>query len=392
MRRIIIALKDKIIKKHTAKKKICILAYEDFHASVVHSIIQICNYKKNYVKVITINFIENQLLEYLGEDKRKVCWEIIPVSQQKGIARREEDTRIRLGISSKVSTQKYWDMIIIPSVEYNHRDYEPVLQNSPKNTEVVAVIHNLNYVFSSQTKNPDLYCNIGHASSYAVLNNLLIEEINKRKLTDKKVYEFPVLFWGNDSGIRQYENEKTTFVITGSVEKERKDYDLILEVFSKLKGYYNQLSLVLLGPARKEYGEGIIQRCIELREEGLSVQFFENFVPTKMFQSIIREADYILGPVNIQFITKQMTEVYGLTKLTGIMADMIEYAKPGIVPDNLSMPDKLKSSTIFFQSGTDLEDIIVSLLDKEIRQKYAINALENSRKYTLDNYLVYSFS
>jgi len=106
------------------------------------------------------------------------------------------------------------------------------------------------------------------------------------------------------------------------------------------------------------------------------------------FKDVMQHADYILGPVKEFFNNVGNSEIYNVTKMTGIVTDMIEYSKPGIVPGYLKMPERLSSSTIYYQTPESLKDIIVTLLDHKTACKYAKNALDNSRKYALSNYLI----
>ena len=372
----------------TGIKKICIVAYENFHAFILNSIIKISNYNENYVEVFTIAAMKNELMDYLGIDENKIHWVIIPESKNKGKKREEENLELRLLVSKRISRLKYWDMIIFPSAEYRYMEYSPILLRPPKNTEIVAMIHNVNRVFCGESIDPQLCRLLGRASSYAVLDKLLIDDIKRRKLTEKKVYEFPIVFQEYEKNYEQYENERIIFVITGHVEKERKDYDLVIKAFSKLDAYYDRLSLVLLGPATKPYGKKIIEKCKELRENGLLVQFYENHVPTELFRLVMHRADFILGPVSIHYTGNGLDEIYNVTKMTGITTDMIEYSKPGIIPSELKTPERLKSSTVYYHTPEELVDVIISLLDRETVHKLTYNAQENSRKYELSKYLI----
>ena len=364
---------------YSYKKKICIIAYEGFHANVVCNIVRICNYNTNYVEVYVHQSVKNELAELLCDDAEKVNWVIIPDI---------DDMHIYQSVSKIIGCSRRWDMIIIPSVEYDCMKYSPIFINHKKNTELVAGIHNLNRIFSSESSDPTFWNIINKTTSFAVISNLLFDEIKKQNLTSKKVYVFPSIFYEDHKNSNYGENKKIVFVVPGIVDKARKNYDLVIETFANLEEYYNKISLIILGQATTPYGNEIINHCIRMNEKGLSVKYYKEYVPMVDFKTTMQKSDYILGPINLSYTDHGLNEFYNKTKLSGIVGDMIEYALPGIVPAELNMPSQLVSSTIFYESQEDLVEKIISLLDKDIAQKLASNALENSRKYSLEDYLL----
>ena len=364
-------------KRREAPERIAILAYEKIHATLVHSIIQISNYKTNYVVVFTNRFIFDEMKSYLGEDIKRVDWSLVP-------NRLSLKHPLYTQISEKISKTEGFDKIIIPSGEYYYKNYLPLLETPPERCEVIAMVHNLNHVLG-RNLNENLYRAFSGAGAYAVPIRQMIDEIRRRGLTDKKVYEFPQIFRGGSVKERKNEaGERYVFVVTGIVDKGRKDYDLVTEVFEGLTDLYDRISLVLLGPAKFEYGAEIIARCESLKDKGLDVTYFDDYVQADLFAAFIRDCDYILGPVN----TERPNEIYGVTKATGIVWDMIEYARPGIVPSSLKMPQTLQSSTVFYKSPEDLREQIIRLADPDVCKKLAGLALENSRKYSAENFYI----
>lgn len=371
--------------RKAAKKRIAILAYESFHAFILNSIVQISNYKKNYVEVYTSNAMKEELRDYLGDDMSLIHWRSIPQFKK---LNRAKNGALWASVSKSVSHKRYLDMVILPSPEYNFRNYEPVLCHHPKGCEVVAMIHNVNRIFRGGDADTDLGPTIMKADSFAVLDKLLVDEIVNNKLTEKKVYEFPIVFREEQAQLNPYENDRFVFVVTGHVEKGRKDFDLLMQVFEDLQEYYEQMELILLGSATTPYGRIISKQCRRLRTNGLQVQFYNRFVPTTLFRQTIKRCDYLLGVVNVNYDDKGLVETYNKTKMTGIVTDMIEYARPAIVPHDLAMPEALASSTLYYQDGEDLKAQIIGLLDRERCRALNSEAQKNARKYIIDKYLL----
>ena len=227
---------------------------------------------------------------------------------------------------------------------------------------------------------------VSAASSYAVLTELLKNEIVDCRLTKKPVWIMPVLFRGTKKRKYHQEGERFRFVVTGNVEASRKRYDLVVETFRKLKPQYEQLELVLLGKASTPYGRNIVAQLEEMAADGLRVTTYDAFVPTAEFSACMNRCDYMLGFINIEYDDAGMKETYNRTKMTGTVTDMVEYARPAVVPAELAMPDNLKSSTLTYKNENELHSLLISLLDAKKCRRLNKEALKNSAKYNAAAY------
>ena len=364
---------------------IAIVAYENFHYFILHSIIQICNIEKNHIEVYAPNKAIAEMRIYMGDDFNKVVWINIPWCNNVGNDNKGEfNEKLLCDLSKKIAANPFLDKIITCSSEYKYHLYNDLYKNA-KYADVIALIHNINAIFRGKNINYEKYKLFKKVDAYAVLGEQLKNEIERNKLTKKRVYVFPIIHNKIKSMIREKSSDKTRFVIVGHVQKERKNYDLVLDSFSEMKNYFNEIQLTILGSTETEYGKKIAERCKKLKKMGLDIKWFEGFVPTKVFQNYMEQADYLLGAVEVYTNTSGSNEVYGVTKMTGVETDMIEYALPGIIPSQLNVQDDLKKCVLTYDFGEELVDVLKSALDSEKKQMLKQQAIICARKHSKEN-------
>lgn len=377
------------IEKKKRKKKGClniaIVAYENFHYFILNSIIQICNVSKNHVEVYAPQKAINEMRIYMKDDFNKVEWVPIPWCNYVGDSNRGEfNEELLCDLSKKIAENPFLDKIITCSSEYKYHLYKTLYINA-KYADVIALIHNVNAIFRSKKFNYEKYMLFKKVDAYAVLGEQLKEEIEKNKLTRKKVYVFPIIHNKEQSEIRVQNERKTRFVVVGHVQKERKNYNLILDSFEKLRNSYDEIQLTILGSTETEYGKRIVERCKELRRRGMDIKWFDGFVPTKEFKYYMEKADYLLGAVEVFTNTSESNEIYGVTKMTGVETDMIEYALPGIIPSQLKIQTDLKNCVLTYEREEQLFDVLKKSLDSNKKHELKQNAILCARKHSKEN-------
>ncbi len=122
-----------------------------------------------------------------------------------------------------------------------------------------------------------------------------------------------------------------TFVITGGVTQERKDYISIFKAFKKIfketPSYKKKTKLVLLGKLKDEK----VRKIIEKYELKHWVKYYENFVSEEEFNKQLSYAHYVIIPINSAM-------PYGKYKISGSLGDAISNGKPIILSSEFA-PD-----------------------------------------------------
>lgn len=216
---------------------------------------------------------------------------------------------------------------------------------------------------------------------YPAFVKLLKEEYG----ISKPVYFLPNRFFENDGDLPQ--NEKLTFVIPGSINEKRKNYDIVLDAFNDLSPEIkNKVKLVLLGRPSGSFGEKVIYSCKELNSEGLTVEYFTAYVPPETMNRQLQKADVIIAPLKFDYRSATVTERYTYTKGTGSFSDSLRFGKPTLVPAEYNIAPEFKDCFVKYKDAEDLARMIRDLsTDNDRLRKLTSKTIETMRKYSLSN-------
>jgi glycosyltransferase involved in cell wall biosynthesis len=218
--------------------------------------------------------------------------------------------------------------------------------------------------------------------------NILGEAIKKYFLSvceyRKPVLTLPYAIYEH-SKLPEITDEKINFVVPGTIDLRRRDYHSVLDSFETASADAKNIMLTLAGKAVWDYGMEILKKCKKLKEKGLQIRWYDDFIPQPEYEKILHGCDVIISPVNMEMPFGTENEIYGLSKATGATFDMARYAKPGIMPDIFNVPDELTGSVLKYSDVDELTQIIKKISDdadyltglKQIARK-------NSNHFTID--------
>lgn len=170
------------------------------------------------------------------------------------------------------------------------------------------------------------------------------------------------------------ENKDTIdFVIPGTVDNRRRDYETIIDVFDVINQDHKNTRLILLGKS----DQGI---------KGKNIVTFDEFVPRETYDNYLKNADFIICPSLPETSTVNTAkEYYGITKSPNIF-ESIKWRKPLIIPKEIPIPKSMAKSTIQYENYEDLYENMSFYLDnKNTFDKLKEEAYQNSAYYTVDN-------
>lgn len=170
---------------------------------------------------------------------------------------------------------------------------------------------------------------------------------------------------------------KLKCITIGTLSHERRDYKGLLDTFEKLfDSGRRDVILTLLGAPIDRKGFKILDRCRKLKEKGLDITFYTEYLPEEVVNKKISSADIIINP--------NYVNIYG-TATFGAIMKAIQFAKPGIYPTNSLHHKELISSSLFYDKIEELPTIIENLLSNpENLNKLSRNALVNSEKFSFE--------
>ncbi|MFN5630319.1 MAG: hypothetical protein ACK48W_13650, partial [Bacteroidota bacterium] len=172
------------------------------------------------------------------------------------------------------------------------------------------------------------------------------------------------------------------FTIPGGVDKRRRDYLPVLTAFKiLLPKTTKKISLSFLGKCNSKYGREIVSEFKKLSSDNFKVNSFEDFVPQADFDSIMKETDVVISPVNADGLTQIYGEIYGKTKISGSITDVVLFPKPLILPATYLLNDNLKTIFSTYSSAEDLSNVILNFVnDKNLIADKTKLIFENLQK------------
>jgi len=211
-----------------------------------------------------------------------------------------------------------------------------------------------------------LYCHLvfKYISAYFVSEihrdseNPLKKIINKR--TKKKVFDFPFktsnTFYNPD-----FEYEYPIFVIPGKIDKERRDYFLILKMFENKEIINLKWKLILLGRPDGRYGKLVIEKSRSINDliGKKKIIYFDKYISRYRFEGNILSSTHILAPI--------VKSGYKMGKDSGAIYDVFKYNKIGIFNNSYFYDKDLldAKAVIRYKDNEELVNIFIKIIKKE---------------------------
>ena len=180
------------------------------------------------------------------------------------------------------------------------------------------------------------------------------------------------------------DNKMLRICIPGVITQAKRDYLTLFEALENNADVLSdRLDIYLLGyitDREKDEMGAAIQKLIA---SGYQVLYHDTFVYGEEFDEAIANCDLLL---NNQFISKNSTEVYGKTKESGMIFNMLRAAKPGFLPREYNVSSEFHDCTLFFDSYDHLMTLIKEIVDDPQKLEQLKTAAQNlSSSYLPDN-------
>ncbi len=169
-------------------------------------------------------------------------------------------------------------------------------------------------------------------------------------------------------------NTSRHFVVLGTVDRRRKDYQFLLAVWKQLLPQINHsIKLTLLGKPKGPYGQKILQvfQLLAQKHPHFTFQSYQERVVQTEFNKVMQAADVLLAPILLETRYKIYQEQYGYSKISGSLSDVIRYAKPAIFPSAYPIPKEFEAVIDTYTTPEELLSLILNYIhNKEyLKQK-----------------------
>lgn len=223
---------------------------------------------------------------------------------------------------------------------------------------------------------------ISRTSGLIVQEELFINYVKKNTNYKKPVFALPHTLKEKETALPK--NRKLVVAIPGAIDGHRRDNDFSLSVIEKVSAKNKNVQFVFIGGIVGHLGEKIYARMQELKQKGCDILHYYDPTSNKVFDEQMSNCDIVFLPLIVETKYEGITEIYGATKVTGVLYDLMRFEKPCIVPHSLIIPPTMKNSVISYQDENSFVDLITDLETNRAKVLQLLNnAKANSEYYTI---------
>lgn len=313
--------------------------------------------------------------------------------QEEWIYEKEDLAKDYSQIIARLNSAKI-DFICINPIFDNFKAFANIAKNT--SAKKILTTHNINNWFRQKYRSPKGWkerkqkLKIIQYADYIAVEDFIYRYLKEDEPKLFKKYPFIYIpytfFMGNNQRKYYPSKEQIKVVLPGSIDKERRRYESVLEAIPKLLGKDSRYIFSFAGPILGDYGKNV-QRKLEIIKKDFpsSIIFFQEKLKPEEFKYEMETADLVLSTSTHFFYGLGRTaEAIGKTKPTAAIHDMMTYQLPGLLPEHLKIPEKLNSSILSYTDAKDLFNKLLLFSNSDFLQQYKENAKQNTLEYTAD--------
>lgn len=311
---------------------------ESEHFEGVYPVIRLFDNGHNKLFLFVNRYVYDKLLDLLGKDAQHYHW----VIQEEGESTLHFCRRMR-----QVILSRNIQLVYLNTISKHHLWYAWYLPFSRCST--ILTVHDVNCLFKAVPGyTPRSFAQYlgkkrlrNKVSAFNTVSDTVKPYLQSLAQPNQAVYTIPGAVYERTaaapSGL-----PPLRIVVPGSIDGKRRDYHAVLALAKMLEK--DPVQIILLGGGQSAYAQKIWQLCAN---SGLSnLLWFEQAILSQdIFDQWLDNAHFIWIPsvINTE-ICEGIPEVYGITKSSGNIFDIIKHARPFLYPDTLVVPDAIQSS------------------------------------------------
>lgn len=193
-----------------------------------------------------------------------------------------------------------------------------------------------------------------------------ISKFTKSAVKTKLLPPIPLVFPASKPESKEIKREKIFITIIGRVEKTRKNYKDVLEAFKTAATQFNnEVELTLLGSPVNKSGKRILSQFHSIQNERFKIKSYDGYVDQEEFNKVINRTDFLIVPVVGKTQFRDHIEIYGKTKITGNINDIILHQIPAIIPSSYSLSPPLNQIATQYSSAYELSTLITKWVNNK---------------------------
>jgi hypothetical protein len=286
--------------------------------------------------------------------------------------------------------EKKIEVIICNTIDVHYKSTRNFIEQL--NIPVFVTIHNINtWLKPPFTLNTVALKNyyyrrkiLSKTSGIIVQEELFIDYVKNQTNYKKPVFALPHTLKEKETPMPK--NDKLVVAIPGAIDGHRRDNDFSLSVIEKICSKNKNVRFVFIGGIVGHLGEKIFARMQELKQKGCDILHYYDPSSNKVFDEQMSNCDIVFLPLIVETKYEGITEIYGTSKVTGVLYDLMRFEKPCIVPYTLIIPPTMRNSVVSYENENTFVDLVLGLEQNRTKVTQLLNnAKENSDYYTVGN-------
>lgn len=226
----------------------------------------------------------------------------------------------------------------------------------PKHIKTIGTLHNI----AKLTKSIGQKLITSKIDGYILLSDILLKQYQSNcQLPVASVY--PIIYPETITSEIEKPEGEIWLAIPGAVSLKRRDY---LSLFSS-QSYNKHIKFIILGNRHKADGDIVYEKVKALRMESNFI-FFEDYVSDRVFYGYIKKCDYLMPLVHPH---EDVYSKYVSEKISGTYNLAFAYRKPMLCPQEMSVYEDFKDSSLFYDSS-NIAEFVNSLTSSVDNQFY----------------------
>jgi hypothetical protein len=344
----------------------------DFHSECLNSFCYIFKNRQEQVEFYTSETIKNELSHNTASDN--FTW-IISGADRSSF------------LKNNINNINKNDIVFISTIQNSIRVFSSVKFTSP----TILRVHSGNFYFN-RTQNfciPASLTEIIDSIYFFALNviirgefkllNKLTKDIKNISFTSKNIpHHFNELLKNKKLNLvanipleafepfyNEIKNDVFTIAIPGSVDVNKRNYEIVIDTLNTLKKQINQpIKIYLMGKPVGYKGRKMIEKFKALNDTTISVYTFDNEVKQTEFEKIMKRTNLILCPIKRIYNQYFYKEQVGFTKISGTISDIIRYGKYALIPEFYPIEKTIEKAITQYKSKDDLADKLLNVINR----------------------------
>ncbi len=353
---------------------------ETEHFEGVYPVIRLFDNGHNTIYLFVNQETADRLYDLFGEDAKRYLWVI---------RLKNESTWSYCNRMIGIIKKEEISFLYLNTVSMHHVVYAWMLYRLPK-LQTVLTVHDVNCLFHDKPRlSPrSLIKYIGkrllskRVNAFNTVSETVKPYLESESGGARAIFTVPGAVYEAKSSVTFIE-DNIKIVIPGSIDRRRRNYEMVFELLTLTLDM--PVQFILLGGGDDDYARSIWQRCSEI--ETRRIAWFETrIVDQEVFDMWIDSCHFVWVPSVVETsICDGIPEVYGITKSSGNIFDIIKHAKPFIVPRSLEIDPVMESSSFRYEKVTEIKDYLNHMIShKAAYHEKAMAAQNVSGSFTIE--------